>query len=162
MEFKVIVTHELGTATLNALTAILTGNAAAAAKTPAKAKTQDAAEMAVVKEAEEVKAPKAKADKPVGTKPGPKGKNAMAAEAFAGLDAEDQLEAIKTEVTKHSKKGKTADIKEMLSHFGAARASELDPANYADMYTAIIAYGGGSSVADALASVGGESDDDLL
>lgn len=151
MEVKVIITHELGESTVNLL------------KSLAGIANGNAAKMTVVKEAETVKGD-AKAAPAEKAKPGPKGKAAIASDAFAGLDADDQLEAIKGEVTKHSKRGKTADMKEIIGHFGAARASEIDPTHYADAYAVLIAYGNGASVADALASAGGEAEegDDLL
>lgn len=59
-----------------------------------------------------------------------------------------KLDAIKAEVTKHAKKGKSADIKQMLAHFGAGRASELTPEVYDEFYAAIQRYGEGVPVAD--------------
>ncbi len=76
---------------------------------------------------------------------------------FDDLDDDAKLEAIKTEVTKHTKKGKSADIKALLTHFDAGRASELAPEQYGDFYNAILRYGKGESVA----AITGGGDDDL-
>jgi hypothetical protein len=68
--------------------------------------------------------------------------------AFGDMKPEDQLEAIKAAVSKHVKKGKSADIKFMLAHFDASRASELDPKHYGAFYEALGRYGKGEKPAE--------------
>lgn len=142
MEVNVKVTHELGERTLQLLAGgLFAAKTRPVAETPAKpAKEEKAAP--VEKPAKEVKAPKAEKQK---------------ADDFDDLDDDAKLEAIKTEVTKHTKKGKSADIKALLSHFDAARASELAAESYNDFYQAIKRYGAGESVA----AITGGGDDDL-
>lgn len=57
-----------------------------------------------------------------------------------------RLEAIKTEVIKHAKRGKSADIKFLLSKFDANRVSEL-ATEYHDIFLDLITrYGKGEPV----------------
>lgn len=67
-------------------------------------------------------------------------------EGWDDMDDDDRLEAIKSEVTKHAKAGRSTDIRAMLSHFGASRASELAPENYEGFITAIRRYGNGETL----------------
>lgn len=69
-------------------------------------------------------------------------------EGWEDMDDEARLELIKSEVTKHAKRGKSVDIREMLSHFNASRASELDPKDYEAFCRAISRYGAGDSLED--------------
>lgn len=69
---------------------------------------------------------------------------------FEDLDEDAKLEAIKAEVTKHTKKGKSADIKALLTGFEANRASELDPENYDAFMKAVKRYGAGESIDDII------------
>ena len=69
-----------------------------------------------------------------------------AAPEFSDLDADAQLEAIKAEVTRHTKKGKSADVKAMLAYFDAGRASELAEDQYEDFYNMVKEYAAGKSV----------------
>ena len=62
------------------------------------------------------------------------------------MDDDAKLEAIKTEVTKHTKKGKSADIKFLLANFDAGRASELATEDYDAFFDAITRYGKGENV----------------
>ena len=71
---------------------------------------------------------------------------AQTANGWDGMDDDAKLEAIKAEVTKHTKKGKSADIKFLLSNFDAGRASELAPEDYDAFFDAITRYGKGESV----------------
>lgn len=126
-----------------AATAEETPKAAAPAKPaaarPAPTKVED--EEAVQDETPAPKpAPKAAAPapKPAAAKP--------AAPAFEELDEEAQLEEIKVQVTKHTKKGKSADIKTLLSGFGANRASELATSDYQGFYDAVARYSAGEDV----------------
>lgn len=129
MEFQVKHIVELGPQTA-ALLATLTGGTAKESKQPVESKPVPKAEKPVLEE--KPKAPKAPA------KP--------AAEDFDALDDDAKLEAIKTEVTKHTKKGKSADIKALLTHFDAGRASELAVEQYGEFYQAIKRYGAGETV----------------
>jgi len=129
MEVKLNVSVELGPQTL----ALLAGAAIAVeAKQPAK-------------QVEETK-PVEKAKPKTESKPGAAAKKADPLVEFDELDDDARLEAIKTEVTKHTKKGKSADIKALLTHFDAGRASELSPDVYNDFYQAIKRYGAGESI----------------
>lgn len=85
-----------------------------------------------------------KTQRPVASKP------AAAAEkpAFSDLDDDAKLEAIKAEVTKHTKKGKSADIKFLLANFDAGRASELSTEQYDAFFDAITRYGAGEAATD--------------
>lgn len=162
MEVKVVITHELGASTVKALSAIFSGATADTAKAAKMEVVGDAEVKAPAPKNEEQAAPKAEKAKPAPkaekAKPGPKGKPTFDADAFAALDGEDQLEAIKQEVTKHSKKGKTEDMKAIIKHFGAARASEIDADKYGAAYAALMTYGDGATVADALAGIGDDED----
>lgn len=62
------------------------------------------------------------------------------------MDDDAKLEAIKSEVTKHTKKGKSADIKFLLANFDAGRASELATEDYDAFFAAITRYGNGETV----------------
>lgn len=70
---------------------------------------------------------------------------AQTANGWDKMDDDAKLEAIKAEVTKHTKKGKSADIKFLLSNFDAGRASELAPEDYDAFFDAITRYGKGES-----------------
>lgn len=85
-----------------------------------------------------------KTSRPAASKP------AAAAEkpAFSDLDDDAKLEAIKAEVTKHTKKGKSADIKFLLANFDAGRASELSTEQYDAFFDAITRYGAGEAATD--------------
>jgi hypothetical protein len=135
MDVQVNVTVELGPKTL----ALLTGVGVAPAA-PAKSVTEEAPKAEPEKpKAEAPKAPKATA---------PAKPKKEEAPAFEDLDEDAQLEAIKAEVTKHTKKGKSADIKALLAAYDAGRASELAPEQYADFFNAVVRYGKGESVED--------------
>ena len=164
MEVKVNVNIELGQTTINALAGILGGAVVTAKaavkeapaeekeKTPAKVASKPAAKpapKAVEEEAEEVEA------KPVVAKPAPKAaapkpaakaKPVAEEEDFNELDEDAQLEAIKKEVTKHTKKGKTSDIKQLLGLFDVGRASDLDPATYGEFFELVKRYSGGKDL----------------
>lgn len=131
MDVQVNVTVELGPKTL----ALLTGVGVAPAA-PAKSVTEEAPKA-------EPEKPKAEAPKVPKTPAKPKKEEAP---AFEDLDEDAQLEAIKAEVTKHTKKGKSADIKALLAAYDAGRASELAPEQYADFFNAVVRYGKGESV----------------
>ncbi len=62
------------------------------------------------------------------------------------MSDEEKLEEIKAEVTKFVKKGNSADIKSLLTHFDATRASLLKPEQYEEFRKALARYGAGESV----------------
>lgn len=134
MEATVKVTVELGEKTTALLSTILGG-----IKPVAQAKTEGPVPN--------------KKEEPKTEKPAKK----ESAASFEDLDDDAKLEAIKTEVTKHTKKGKSADIKALLTAFDAGRASELATDRYDEFYTAIVRYGKGESVQ----AITGGGDDDL-
>lgn len=158
--FEVKVTVDLGEKTL----ALLTGGFAIAdshsvkepiadeaAKTEApkvEAKPETPKADTAKTEAPKVEA-KPEADKPTRTR---RTKEQIAAEeartanGWAEMDDDAKLEAIKSEVTKHTKKGKSADIKFLLSNFDAGRASELAPEDYDAFFDAITRYGKGERI----------------
>jgi type IV secretory pathway VirB10-like protein len=98
--------------------------------------------------AKEEPAPKAEMRRTRRTKEQIAAEEAEASNGWDDMDDDAKLEAIKVEVTKHTKKGKSADIKFMLSNFDAGRASELNPEDYEAFYNAITRYGKGESIAD--------------
>ena len=75
--------------------------------------------------------------------------------SFADLDDEAKLEAIKAEVTRHTKNRKGADIKWMLAQFNASSVSKIDPIDpkdYDAFYNAIMRYGAGEALTDIFPS----------
>ena len=168
MEVKVNVNIELGQTTINALAGILGGAVVTAKaavveapaeekeKTPAKVASKPAAKPAPKAVEEEEAEEEAK---PVAAKPAPKAveeeeakpvaakaKPVAEEEDFNELDEDAQLEAIKKEVTKHTKKGKTSDIKQLLGLFDVGRASDLDPATYGEFFELVKRYSGGEGI----------------
>lgn len=145
--FEVKVTVDLGEKTL----ALLTGGIAIANNANVK---EPIAVEAAKPEApkEETAAPKPEAPKAEPEKRTRRTKEQIAAEeaqtanGWDEMDDDAKLEAIKAEVTKHTKKGKSADIKFLLSNFDAGRASELAPEDYDAFFDAITRYGKGESV----------------
>lgn len=126
---------------------ILTGQTVnTVAKGPAKTAAQKpAAAVEVAAEDEDEKpAPKAAAKAPA-PKPGaakapaakaPAKKPAAAEEAvaFDDMEEEDQLAELVRFATSFTKKGRTAEIKQLVSLFDAPKASSLDPAVYGEFY----------------------------
>lgn len=143
MEVTVKVEIELGPKTI---ALFLNGGAIAAKSETVKEVAAPKGEVKDLAPAKEVAPP---ADKSKATPPAEKPKTEKTkAPAFEDLDEDAQLEAIKAEVTKHTKKGKSADIKALLAHFDAARASELNPEQYANFFDTVVRYGKGESVED--------------
>lgn len=140
--FEVKVTVDLGEKTL----ALLTGGIAIANN--AKVKEPIAVEAAKPEAPKEEPAPKKEAPekRTRRTKEQIAADEAQTANGWDDMDDDAKLEAIKTEVTKHTKKGKSADIKFLLSNFDAGRASELAPEDYDAFFDAITRYGKGESV----------------
>lgn len=146
MDVNVKVTVDLGEKTV----ALLTGGMVVNAPTP---KVEPKAEALK----EETAAPKPEAPKADVSKTEPEkrtrrtkeqiaAEEAQTANGWDEMDDDAKLEAIKAEVTKHTKKGKSADIKFLLSNFDAGRASELAPEDYDAFFDAITRYGKGESV----------------
>lgn len=145
MEVTVNVNIELGQQTMAFLTR---GFMATSAKLVSTEKVEEAKPESPAKPEVPAKpaAPAAttKTPRPAASKP------AAAAEkpAFSDLDDDAKLEAIKAEVTKHTKKGKSADIKFLLANFDAGRASELSTEQYDAFFDAITRYGAGEAATD--------------
>lgn len=145
MEVTVNVNIELGQQTMAFLTR---GFMATSAKLLSTEKVEEVKPKSPAKPEVPAKpaAPAAttKTQRPAASKP------AAAAEkpAFSDLDDDAKLEAIKAEVTKHTKKGKSADIKFLLANFDAGRASELSTEQYDAFFDAITRYGAGEAATD--------------
>lgn len=145
MEVTVNVNIELGQQTMAFLTR---GFMATSAKLVSTEKVEEVKTESLAKPEVPAKpaAPAAttKTQRPAASKP------AAAAEkpAFSDLDDDAKLEAIKAEVTKHTKKGKSADIKFLLANFDAGRASELATEQYDAFFDAITRYGAGEAATD--------------
>jgi hypothetical protein len=144
--FEVKVTVDLGEKTV----ALLTGGFAVA-KAPEVKEPQKCEEAKPLKALTDAKPPKGGYDSYVPKEPAPKAAKAPKAEpadanGWDELDDDAKLEIIKTEVTKHTKKGKSGDIKFLLANFDAGRASELSTDDYGAFYEAIKRYGKGESV----------------
>lgn len=147
MDVNVKVTVDLGDKTMSLFNGFVAANKAVA----------EAADTAgkVLKKYEEEPAPKPEAskadtaEKPTRTRRTKEqiaAEEAQTANGWDDMDDDAKLEAIKAEVTKHTKKGKSADIKFLLSNFDAGRASELAPEDYDAFFDAITRYGKGESV----------------
>ena len=147
MDVNVKVTVDLGDKTMSLFNGFVAANKAVA----------EAADTAgkVLKKYEEEPAPKPEAskadtaEKPTRTRRTKEqiaAEEAQTANGRGDMDDDAKLEAIKAEVTKHTKKGKSADIKFLLSNFDAGRASELAPEDYDAFFDAITRYGKGESV----------------
>ena len=65
------------------------------------------------------------------------------APAFADLTDDEKIEAIKAEVTKHTKRGKSGDIKALLTFVGAGRVSELQGEGIDTFMSLVQRYGKG-------------------
>jgi hypothetical protein len=145
MEVTVNVNIELGQQTMAFLTR---GFMATSAKLLSTEKVEEVKPESIAKPEVPAKpaAPAAttRTQRPAASKP------AAAAEkpAFSDLDDDAKLEAIKAEVTKHTKKGKSADIKFLLANFDAGRASELSTEQYDAFFDAITRYGAGEAATD--------------
>lgn len=142
MEVTVNVNIELGQQTMAFLTK---GFMATSAKLVSTEKVEEAKPESLAKPEVPAKpAATTKTPRPAASKP------AAAAEkpAFSDLDDDAKLEAIKAEVTKHTKKGKSADIKFLLANFDAGRASELSTEQYDAFFDAITRYGAGEAATD--------------
>ena len=145
--FEVKVTVDLGEKTV----ALLTGGIAIAnspkLKEPVEAPKLEAPKEGPAPKPEALK--EKMAEKPARTRRTKEqiaADEAQTANGWNEMDDDAKLEAIKTEVTKHTKKGRSADIKFLLSNFDAGRASELTPEDYDAFFDAITRYGKGESV----------------
>ena len=164
MNIEIKLIGEIADAKMQNVLNVLANGQATAKEAPAEEKAKPAAKVAskpVAKEeaAEEVNeapkpapkatpAPKAAA----APKPAPKAKPVAEEEDFNELDEDAQLEAIKKEVTKHTKKGKTSDIKQLLGLFDVGRASDLDPATYGEFFDLVKRYSAGETAEDIVES----------
>ena len=143
MDVNVKVTVDLGEKTV----ALLTGGMVANTPTPKVEPKAEAPKEETA--APKPEAPKAEPEKPTRTRRTKEqiaAEEAQTANGWDEMDDDAKLEAIKAEVTKHTKKGKSADIKFLLSNFDAGRASELAPEDYDAFFDAITRYGKGESV----------------
>ena len=136
MEVNVKVVVDLGEKTV----ALLTGGMAV------NAPIQKVAPKVEAPKAEAIKAEPEKPTRTRRTKEQIAAEEAQTANGWDEMDDDAKLEAIKAEVTKHTKKGKSADIKFLLAQFEAGRASELAPEDYDAFFDAITRYGKGESV----------------
>lgn len=148
MDVNVNVTVDLGDRTMSLLSGVMATNKALIETTNTVNNVLKKYEDAP-KAVEAAPAPKPEPEKPVRTRRTKEqiaADEARTADSWDGLDDDAKLEAIKAEVTKHTKKGKSADIKALLSQFDARRASELNPDDYDAFFDAITRYGEGESV----------------
>ena len=136
MEVNVKVVVDLGEKTV----ALLTGGMSV------NAPIQKVAPKVEAPKAEAIKAEPEKPTRTRRTKEQIAAEEAQTANGWDEMDDDAKLEAIKAEVTKHTKKGKSADIKFLLAQFEAGRASELAPEDYDTFFDAITRYGKGESV----------------
>lgn len=139
--FEVKVTVDLGEKTV----ALLTGGIAIA-NTVKESIAEAPKEETAAPKAEAIKAEPEKPTRTRRTKEQIAAEEAQTANGWDEMDDDAKLEAIKAEVTKHTKKGKSADIKFLLAQFEAGRASELAPEDYDAFFDAITRYGKGESV----------------
>lgn len=147
MEIIVKVLIDLTPNTINALAALSGVNAPMPTKSimaePTKPKAPAATQVSE-DEAPDVPAkPKAPA---VSAGPAAKAKPAAKVTKFEDLDEDAQLEELKTRVVNFSKKGKTPDMKAILSNFGAARVSEVQPEDFVAMADALEKYKNGYTI----------------
>lgn len=181
MEVNVNHSIELGPKTLAFFAALITGGAVVAASAEApKAAAQKAAPAPKAETGDKTPAatpaPKTAAGKPATpaakpatpatpaakpatpATPAAKAKPATPAAkpvevAFADLGEEDKLESLKAHVTRHTKKGKSADIKALLAPYGAERVSLLGAEWYDSFNEVLDRYSAGESVEDIFPSV---------
>lgn len=159
MNVEIKLVGEINDAKMQNVLNVLTSNnqvAASKAVAPAAAKAVKA-ETAAQTEEEETEttakaAPKAAAKPAAAKAPAAKAAKPAAAvtedpqEALDAMeDADEQLAYIQAEVTKLSKKGKTADIKKLLALFDSPKVSELDPATYSEFFSLVLRFKGGET-----------------
>jgi pyruvate/2-oxoglutarate dehydrogenase complex dihydrolipoamide acyltransferase (E2) component len=163
MNVELKLQGELNDATMIAVLGVLTGdNAPVAKKAAAPAAQAEKAEPAAKAAAPAAKAatpakaaPAAKAEKATpakAAKPAQLSDEDKIAEMVALGDAEEQLAYIQTDVTKLTKKGKTADVKKLLAIYDSPKVSELDPAVYEDFYGLLLRFAGGESADEIVES----------
>ena len=148
MDVNVKVTVDLGEKTVALLTGGMVGNNL----TPKVEPKPAAPKEAVAEKPAEEKKTRTRSSKPVEDKATETKKDAP---AFADLDDDAKLEAIKAEVTKQTKNKKGADVKWMLAQFNAAsvsKAEPLEPEDYDAFYDAITRYGKGEALTDIFPS----------
>lgn len=145
MEFKVTVNVELGPNTFALLSGIM----------QRAAMPQEQTATPTAPKADKTETPPAKSGG-AGSKSAPKEEpvkeTPVETPTFEDLDEAEQLEAIKAEVTKHTKRGKSADIKALLAFFEASRLSELPVDQYPAFMDALGRYAKGESI-DSITSL---------
>lgn len=156
MDVQIQLVGELNDATMaQVLTVLAGGNGGSAPKVvaPKTAATKQAVEVAEeAEEAQEEKTGKTASKAPAPKAGAPKPAAKVEEEDFSELDEEGQLEAIKKEVTKYTKKGKASDIKQLLGLYDVQKASDLDPATYEEFYELVKRYSAGESAEDIVES----------
>ena len=154
MDVNVKVTVDLGDKTMSLFNGFVAANKAVAEAADTAGKVLKKYDGPKEEPAPKPEAPKADVSKTEPEKPTRTrrtkeqiaAEEAQTANGWDEMDDDAKLEAIKAEVTKHTKKGKSADIKFLLSNFDAGRASELAPEDYDAFFDAITRYGKGESV----------------
>lgn len=168
MNIELKLVGELNDATMVSVLNVLTGAEAPAAKQAAKAPaakkqaepaddTEEEEPTKTAKSAAPAKKAPAAAPKQAAKAPAKPAAKATVSdedkvEALEAQDEEDQLATIQAEITKHTKKGKTADIKKLLAIYGAPKASELDPSTYSEFYGLVLRFAGGEAADDIVES----------
>lgn len=160
MNVELKLQGELNDATMIAVLGVLTGDSAPVAKKAAapaaqaeKAEIPAKAAAPAAKAATPAKATAAKAAAPAkAAKPAAMSDEDKIAALEAIEDDEERLATVQAEVTKHTKKGKTADIKKLLAIYDSPKVSELDPSVYADFYGLVLRMAGGESADDIVES----------
>lgn len=78
---------------------------------------------------------------------------------FKEATPEEQLDAIRTIVTRHGKKGKTDDMKRILNVYGVLRAGELDEKDYEPAFRMLVRYEKGDSIDEIVPADTGDDND---
>lgn len=145
MDINVTVTVELGPNTFALISGIMQRTVV-----PQETKTE-AAPTAQADKTEKAPAKGGGAGKPPKEEP-IKEEHVKEVRTFADLTEEEQIEAIKAEVTKHTKRGKSGDIKALLTFVGAERVSNLKGYDIENFMALVQRYGKGEDI-DILTSL---------
>ena len=127
---------------------LLLGGASATTAEPAK---KPAAKQVAGEEEEEEKPTKKAKAAPAKAAAAKKKDGNLSDDEFESYSEEEQFEAFKVIATRHSKKGKTADIKQILEKHGVARMTELEPEQYLAFYQDVVRYDEGEDIDDIIA-----------
>lgn len=145
----------------NAPAAKAAATAAAAKKQAETAEGSEESEKAPTPAAAPAKkaaAPAAKAQAPKAAAPAKKAAVLSDEDKVAEMEAletsEEQLAHVQADVTKLTKKGRTADVKKLLAIYDSPKVSELDPAVYGDFYGLVLRLAGGEAADDIVESFG--------